>query len=261
MKSLNKLEGRFWITKKGRNLAGSGRIELLKKIQKTGSILKAAKEMGMSYKAAWDSIDLMNKLSDTPLVERSPGGKNGGGTHITQEGIEFISLYEKYAKTFDKFLSLMVEDPDALNFMDKTKLSASTENVFYGKVEKIEHGAVNCLIHIMTDTGLPLVASITESSAAKMDLKNDGCICALINANRLILAVSDSSLTASARNVFQGTVSSVTKGAVNSEVVMEIGQNAKLKASITNESVNNLELTFGKKIVALCKASDIILLA
>lgn len=39
------------------------RIRLLNAIEQYGSILKAAKNVPMSYKAAWDSIDAMNNLS------------------------------------------------------------------------------------------------------------------------------------------------------------------------------------------------------
>ncbi|WVM91762.1 LysR family transcriptional regulator [Halopseudomonas pachastrellae] len=48
-----KLEGQFWFSHQGRPLAGQDRIELLACIADTGSISKAAKAAGMSYKTAW----------------------------------------------------------------------------------------------------------------------------------------------------------------------------------------------------------------
>ena len=74
-----KLEGQLWFAHEGQNLAGQGRIELLQQIADTGSISKAAKAAGMSYKTAWDAVDAMNKATGSPLVERSVGGKGGGG--------------------------------------------------------------------------------------------------------------------------------------------------------------------------------------
>ena len=55
------------------------RIALLQHIAEQGSITRAAKSAGISYKAAWDAIDELNNLAQTPLVERSVGGKGGGG--------------------------------------------------------------------------------------------------------------------------------------------------------------------------------------
>ena len=75
----NNIDGRLWISKSEQNFLGKGRIELLEQIHLTGSISAAAKAMKMSYKAAWDAIDAINKLSDAPLVTRATGGKGGGG--------------------------------------------------------------------------------------------------------------------------------------------------------------------------------------
>ena len=91
MKNNNrKIDGRFWLTNNGEYFAGRGRIELLKHIKETGSIARAAKVMKMSYKAAWDSVDAMNKMTGQTLVIRTSGGRDGGGSKITDAGLEFI---------------------------------------------------------------------------------------------------------------------------------------------------------------------------
>ena len=89
-----KLEGQLWFAHEGQNLAGQGRIELLQQIADTGSISKAAKAAGMSYKTAWDAVDAMNKATGSPLVERSVGGKGGGGTRLTAKGEELVAAAE-----------------------------------------------------------------------------------------------------------------------------------------------------------------------
>ena len=55
------------------------RIALLQQIAEQGSITRAAKAAGLSYKAAWDAIEELNNLAATPLVERNVGGRGGGG--------------------------------------------------------------------------------------------------------------------------------------------------------------------------------------
>ncbi|MGA7748971.1 MAG: LysR family transcriptional regulator, partial [Gallionella sp.] len=55
-------------------------LELLERIDATGSISSAAIAMGMSYKAAWEAVESINNLSEQPLVVRKAGGQTGGGT-------------------------------------------------------------------------------------------------------------------------------------------------------------------------------------
>lgn len=63
----------------------------------------------------------------------------------------------------------------------------------------------------------------------------------------------------SARNQFSGVVKTVTPGAVNSEVVIDIGGGAEIVAVVTNESVEELGLVPGRSALALVKASFVIL--
>lgn len=62
----------------------------------------------------------------------------------------------------------------------------------------------------------------------------------------------------SARNTLYGTVESLVAGAVNSELVLSLG-NEKIVATLTNESVKNLEISVGSSAYALIKSSSMIL--
>ena len=101
------IQGRIWIKKKGKNFLGYGKVELLERIAKSGSISKAAKEMRMSYKAAWDCVDAMNKLSKEPLVLTIKGGKNGGGAKITQKGREMIEVFHQMREFHEQLLGFL----------------------------------------------------------------------------------------------------------------------------------------------------------
>jgi molybdate transport system regulatory protein len=65
----------------------------------------------------------------------------------------------------------------------------------------------------------------------------------------------------SARNAFRGQVKAITDGAVNAEVVFDIGQGFEIVASITRRSVETLSLAVGADVLALVKASTVILMA
>lgn len=61
----------------------------------------------------------------------------------------------------------------------------------------------------------------------------------------------------SARNTLRGKVVSVTEGAVNAEVVLEIAPGVEVVAVITLASVESLSLEVGKDAYAVIKASNV----
>ncbi len=68
------------------------------------------------------------------------------------------------------------------------------------------------------------------------------------------------SMRTSARNLFNGCVKSISKGIVNSEVVLSIGDHTEVVAQITPDSVERLGLEVGCDAYALVKASWVILI-
>lgn len=100
----NRIRARFWITGEKQGYVGIGRIELLEKVSQFGSINRAAKEMGMSYKRAWKLIEELNQMSDSPLVVKAQGGKSGGGTSLTEEGNRLIKQFRKLEQELIQFL-------------------------------------------------------------------------------------------------------------------------------------------------------------
>jgi len=77
---------------------GPGPAELLTLIEETGSISKAAKSMGMSYKKAWDMIERLNARGQRPYVVAHKGGKEGGGAEITSTGKKVVASFNKLNK-------------------------------------------------------------------------------------------------------------------------------------------------------------------
>ncbi|WFE68900.1 LysR family transcriptional regulator [Thiomicrospira sp. R3] len=88
----------------GSGYIGIGRIKLLENIQRFGSINRAAKEMNMSYKKAWKLVEDMNHLSDFPLVLSEKGGKQGGGTQVTELGVAYINYFHGLEQRLAEFL-------------------------------------------------------------------------------------------------------------------------------------------------------------
>ena len=76
-----------------KEMMGPGKAELLEKIAKTGSISAAGREMGMSYKRAWQLVETMNTMFRHPLVHSTRGGAKGGGAVVTGAGRAVLAEY------------------------------------------------------------------------------------------------------------------------------------------------------------------------
>jgi molybdate transport system regulatory protein len=100
-----RVNGSLWIeTADGTHFLGPGPIELLERIAATGSISKAAAEMGMSYKKSWVLINNLNANTATPIVIPQVGGEKGGGSIVTDAGWALINYHRDLRKRFEAFL-------------------------------------------------------------------------------------------------------------------------------------------------------------
>ena len=72
---------------------GPGKIRLLEAIERTGSISKAGRALGMSYRRAWLLVDDLNKCFRQPVVSAQTGGTRGGGAVLTAFGATLIKHY------------------------------------------------------------------------------------------------------------------------------------------------------------------------
>ncbi len=104
-----KIKSRIWIEANNNVLLGEGRVQLLKAIQNTGSLSKAAKSLNLSYKKAWQLLDSINKSAKKPVTINSIGGKGGGGAQITEYGILLIGVFDEINKNCWSFLDEQLE--------------------------------------------------------------------------------------------------------------------------------------------------------
>lgn len=77
-------------------MIGPGKAELLERIDRCGSIAAAGREMGMSYKRAWELVRMMNAMFRDPLVDSTRGGPGGGGAVLTETGRRVLALYRAF---------------------------------------------------------------------------------------------------------------------------------------------------------------------
>lgn len=260
------LQGTVWLAVHGQRLGGPGRVDLLRAIDQTGSITHAAKSVGMSYKAAWDAVDTMNNLAGAPLVERAAGGRGGGGTRLTGRGARLVRRYAEIDALHRRFLDHLsaggadlARDIDLLRTLN---MKTSARNHFAGEVTRLATGAVNDEVELTLAGGQKIVAIVTRESSENLGLAVGTQAFALVKSSSIIIATELPSGRLSARNQLVGRVARVQPGAVNAEVVIELGGSGDaaltIAAIVTMESARSLGLAPGVEAAAIFKASSVI---
>ena len=265
----HKLRGKLEVATEFGNFLGDTRIRLLEAIATHGSISQAAKAVPLSYKAAWDAIDAMNNLADQPLVLRSTGGKNGGGTLLTDHGRKTIALYRaleaEHQAALDR-LSAGMNDGLAGDFeafrqlLKRLSMKTSARNQFTGKIVALREGQVDFEVRLKLDeeSDSEIVAVITRDSAQAMELAIGMEICALVKSSSVLL-LTDRTVRTTARNQLWGEITRIHDGPVNSEVVLELPGGRSVCSVVTHDSVASLGLVVGGEACAIFKASAVIL--
>lgn len=259
--------GRLAVDTESGSFLGDTRIRLLEAIAEHGSISQAAKAVPMSYKAAWDAVSAMNNLADQPLVLRSTGGRQGGGTQLTDYAQRLVAMYrvmeQEYQSTLEKLWLRMGESgsgnaAEIRTLLRRLSLKTSARNAFVGPVTSLRDGGVSYEVCLRVDHGAELVATVTRESAESMGLRIGMEVHAFVNASSIIL-VSGQGGRLTARNQLWGEVAHIYDGPVDSEVTLSLPGGRTVTAVITHDSVATLELAVGQRACAVFKASSVII--
>jgi molybdate transport system regulatory protein len=246
---------------------GDTRIRLLEAIDIHGSISQAAKKVPLSYKAAWDAIDNMNNLAEQPLVLRSAGGRQGGGTQLTAYGRKVVALYRaleaEYQAALDRLTASMHEESDNdfqqfRQLLRRMSMKTSARNQFAGAIVGMRAGQVDFEVRLQLDADHELVAVITRESAESLGLVMGMEMFAMVKSSSILL-LTDERVKTTARNHLWGEVTRIHEGPVNSEVILTLPSGKTVCAVVTHDSVGKLELAVGQRACAVFKASSVIL--
>ncbi|MDD3596007.1 TOBE domain-containing protein [Sulfuricurvum sp.] len=243
-----KIDGRFWLTKDGQSFLGTGRIELLERIDKIGSIHAAAKEMKMSYKAAWERINGMNALSDQPLIERTTGGRGGGGTKLTPYARELIATFHRLNELHRQFIDRFSEagnDPERLaRILSRTFLTTSARNQLPATLSSVEVSGLHATLTLALSGSDILTSTITAKSVYNMGL-TEGCdLYAIIKSSDIHIA-SERPSTDTTDNILSGTIESLESSGDNIEIALRLSGGTLLIALEQRDSLHHFQVGMG----------------
>jgi molybdate transport system regulatory protein len=238
------IDGRFWLKKDGKNFLGNGRIELLEQIAKTGSIHAATKAMKMSYKAAWDRVNAMNDIADRPIIEKTTGGRGGGGTVLTAHAYELIATFKRFAELHREFINRFSEageDPERLaRILSRTFLTTSARNQLICRVEVIEAHGLRSQLQLQLRGGDTLYSMITTASVRSMGLSAESDAYAIIKSSDVVITPQAPEPTPDI-NVLEGEIVSLQRGEENAEITLQLGGGTRLVGAMELEHSSALE--------------------
>ena len=257
------LDGSLWFNRAENKFLGGDRIALLEKIDELGSITRAAKAVGISYKTAWETVNQINNLAVAPLVDRATGGKGGGGTTLTTAGREVLEQFRVVQEEHRKFLKNLDQrlgDTGSLyQFLRRISMKVSARNVFNGTVASISKGAVNAEVTLSLKGDTAITAVVTNGAIDNLGLKEGMTAYAIVKASSVVIGTDLAEAKLSTRNQLSGTIVKLVEGPVSCEVDLELPGGTTVSAVITDGSAKRLGLKVGGSATALFKASSVIL--
>jgi len=84
-----------WLEADGKYALGKKEAEVLEGVQRLGSLVAAARALGVSYAHAWESISRLSEALGTPVLEARKGGASGGGAKLTASGVAVLGAYKE----------------------------------------------------------------------------------------------------------------------------------------------------------------------
>ncbi len=223
------------------------RIALLQHIAEQGSITRAAKSAGLSYKAAWDAIDELNNLAHKPLVERSVGGRGGGGARLSEEGERVLRLYRRLQALQAQLLETPEESSD-LALLSRLMLRTSARNQLHGQVASITALGRNDMIGLQLAGGVPINAQITHDSTLRLELEVGDDVFALIKASWLEL-LSPAQPETTGHNCLSGRIEEILDDEDGpSEVRIGLPSGQILCALVGQTQLDALKLKLGSSV-------------
>lgn len=93
---------------------GPGQTALMRAIEAHGSLKGAAQSLGMSYPKAMKLVANLNSAFATPVIHQEHGGKQGGGSGLTETGSKLLALLDELNKRADAATTQQCEAIQAL---------------------------------------------------------------------------------------------------------------------------------------------------
>lgn len=274
------------------HMASDKRLDVLRRVGHTGSISQAARDVGISYKAAWQAIETLTNLSGWSLVDRSVGGSGGGGATLTAQGAQLLALADELAQARAQVLArfaaaslspLGVEaNANAGAALGRTGLRTSMRNQMPCTVTTVQPlgQGTQVRVGLVAACGAQLASHVTQDSADLLGLVPGLEVLVLCKATAVRVSAAPLTAPAVDRNsgpdglcALHGVVADVSPGPGPQEVSLTLpggqlwvgfsaqgGQVAQVAASAQGaEGAAPKPLQVGDAAWAVCEPSGLVI--
>ena len=233
------------------------KVTLLENVRDYGSITKAAKALGITYKTAWNWIEKMNALSPSSLVQKVSGGKDGGGTIITVYAKELIRLYHEVNALHQKHLEALQDSFSHIedDIMQKT-FSFSGLNA---EIVEVQAQDKNVELTLKLKCGLNIIAYSSLQFIEINAIKVGAEVIALVESDAVSLSKVDKK-EISSRNRLQAKIVDTVFEGKDVLLTLMLSENENLTSRITLKSFEDLGLEKEETVMAMFKAYNVTLL-
>lgn len=154
---------------------------LLRRIEETSSLTKAAREVGISYRNAWDRVRAVEEKFGSKVVATKIGGVTGGGAKLTKEG---AGLLKEFRKT-RKYLFSILNEEEAWGDIG---VKFSARNRIRAKVVEVLKGPITSQVKMRLDGPTTLTSIITNEAAEDLSLKQGDQVDAVVKSTDVLVA-------------------------------------------------------------------------
>ena len=198
------------------------RLAILQAVGDLGSISEAARQSGVSYKAAWQAIETLSNLSGAVLVERVVGGSGGGGAVLTHDGQRLLQAGQWLQQARAQALArLSTPDVNPQLALGGLGLRTSMRNQWPVVITAWRRQATGIRVTLGLDSGDTIHAAVTRESAQLMDLSLGQTLWALCKATAVSIA-ADGAEDPKGSNVVYGVVTRSSKASAAGEVSLQL---------------------------------------
>ena len=231
---------------------------LLQAVAATGSINRAARTAGYSYKGAWLALDAAGNVAHAPLLSTT-----AQGSQLTPAATALIEAWQRLQAAHQDFLqqqeAWLTQQPALAGTLRRLAMKTTARNQFAGSITSLQRGPANTEVTLALRGGSALVAMLASDAVKRMKLKLGDEAVALVKSSAVVLVSDFAGFMLSAQNQLAGTLSRLERGAVSSTVGLTLPGGQVVTASVTNDAVSALGLAVGQPATAVFKSSAVML--
>lgn len=208
-----------------RHTLADKRIEILRWTGRSGSISQAAREAGVSYKAAWQAIDTLTNLAGVALVERAVGGAGGGGAQITAAGLQLLAAADALEQARSQVLARLQQPALA-----QLSIRTSMRNQLPCLVLALDGQGQIVRVRLALSDGTALLSRITRESAELLALAPGLPVLALCKATAVAVhrVATEPAPASVPTNLLFGKARRISRGETGDEVAAELDAGLQL---------------------------------